>query len=101
MTFRPNPQFALQLAADAEHRAALERAARDIAREADRFARQAGAPWMPRGSDPVTAVDTDGPIRVVATDHGAHLREWGSSQNPPHAPLRRGVRAAGYDLNER
>jgi hypothetical protein len=101
VTFRPNPQFALQLAADAEHRAALERAARDVAREADRFARQAGAPWMPRDDERVTVVDTDGPIRVVATDYGAHLREWGSRNNAPHAPLRRGVRAAGYDLEER
>lgn len=37
-------------------------------------------------------------VRVGNTDYFAHLVEWGSVNNPPYAPLRRGVRAAGLRL---
>lgn len=33
--------------------------------------------------------------RVYAMDVFGHLVEWGSRNNPPYSPLRRGVRAAG------
>lgn len=39
--------------------------------------------------------------RVVAEDFAWHLVEYGSVKNPPYAPLRRGVRAAGVRLVER
>lgn len=32
---------------------------------------------------------------VVSTDPFAHLVEWGSRNNPPYAPMRRGVLALG------
>lgn len=38
--------------------------------------------------------------RVMATDPFGHLVEWGSANNPPYAPLRRGVLAAGLRLDE-
>lgn len=37
---------------------------------------------------------------VVAKDIAAHLIEWGSAKNPPYAPLRRGVLAAGLRFRE-
>lgn len=43
-------------------------------------------------------VEDDGKVSVGNTDIAAHLIEWGSSKNPPHAPLRRGVEAAGLQL---
>lgn len=33
-------------------------------------------------------------------DFAAHLVEYGSANNPPYAPLRRGARAAGLRLEE-
>jgi hypothetical protein len=37
---------------------------------------------------------------VVSFDPFGHLVEWGSIHNPPYAPLRRGVLAAGLQLRE-
>lgn len=43
----------------------------------------------------------DGPVgRVNATDWKSHWIEWGSRNNAVHAPLRRGVRAAGLEFEE-
>lgn len=41
------------------------------------------------------------PLRVGNTDFAGHMVEWGSQNNPPYAPLRRGVRAAGLRLSEK
>lgn len=38
--------------------------------------------------------------RVGNRDFAAHLVEWGSVNNEPYAPLRRGVAAAGLRLHE-
>lgn len=37
-------------------------------------------------------------VGVTSTDFAAHIIEWGSVNNPPFAPLRRGVQAAGFRL---
>lgn len=39
-------------------------------------------------------------LYLVNTDAGGHLDEWGSVNNPAWAPLRNGVRRAGFDLIE-
>lgn len=39
-------------------------------------------------------------VFVSSTDAFAHLIEWGSANNPPYAPFRTGVRAAGLRLDE-
>lgn len=39
--------------------------------------------------------------KVATRDPFGHLVEWGSQNNPPYAPLRRGVRAAGLRLDEK
>jgi hypothetical protein len=37
---------------------------------------------------------------VMSDDWAAHIVEFGSANNPPYAPFRRGVRAAGLRLEE-
>jgi hypothetical protein len=44
--------------------------------------------------------ETPTAFRVGNTDFFFHLTEWGSANNPPYAPLRRGVIAAGLRLDE-
>lgn len=39
-------------------------------------------------------------VRLGNFDPFAHLVEWGSRYNPPYAPIRRAVRAAGLGLRE-
>jgi hypothetical protein len=48
----------------------------------------------------VVVVEDKGQVCVGDTDFAAHFVEWGSVNNPPYAPIRRGVRAAGLDLRE-
>lgn len=99
--FRRNPFFEPQVRAGIDLRRALAAHAEEAAREAGRIAAAAGAPWMPRHRGDVVTVDESGTeVRVVNTDHGAHLQEFGSRNNPPHAPLRRGARAAGMRLTD-
>lgn len=38
--------------------------------------------------------------RIETTDPFGHLIEFGSVHNPPYAPLRNGVRNAGFRLDE-
>jgi hypothetical protein len=73
----------------------------DVKPKVEALAQQAQAPWMQRQGQPLIVVEQDGDeVSLVNTDHAAHLTEWGSKNNPPHAPLRRGVRAAGLRLDE-
>lgn len=39
-------------------------------------------------------------VYVSATDWKSHWMEWGSINNSPSAPVRRGVRAVGLPLHE-
>lgn len=56
---------------------------------------------MPRQRSGSVVVEADARgIRVVNTDHGAHIDEYGSVNSPPYAPLRRGARRAGLRLEE-
>lgn len=97
--YRPDRTLDEHLMLDPDFWAGIAQAAKPAQEMAAMLARQAGSPWMPRrGADTIVLdVSTDG-VRLVNTDHGGHLMEWGSRNNPPHAPLRRGVRAAGLHL---
>lgn len=102
--FRPNRNLERDLAATDEFKTGMREIAETVRKPAEAFARQIGAPWLPkRGSGHAQAVvveqDEDG-TRVVLAGHGAHLAEYGSANNPPHAPLRRGASAAGIRLTE-
>lgn len=102
--FRRNAGLEHELRATSEFRRELARAAEPARARAEGFAKAASGPWLPRrgsGTNQTIVVDisADG-VRLVNLDHAAHLLEWGSANNPPHAPLRRGVRAAGLRLEE-
>lgn len=98
--FKRNPVVDQELEAHPDYLKSLAAAAEAARAAADRFARQSGAPWMRRrGATSTVVIDTSPTgVRLVNTDHAGHLMEWGSQNNPPHAPLRRGVRAAGLHL---
>lgn len=99
--FLPNPNLAEELIADAGVRAGLARSAEPGRVQAEAFAREAGAPWMPRpGAQIVQVVTDEEGVYLVNTDFAAHLQEFGSANNPAHAPLRRGAMAAGLRVVE-
>lgn len=102
MRFRPNPRLAAELARQPEMRRTLAELAEPAKDQANLIVRLIGPRgWMPRHrGDPVQIRTEDGEVRLVNTDYAAHLQEFGSVNNPPHAPLRRGVRAAGLRLDE-
>lgn len=100
--FVPNPRFADEIKGQDEYREGLQEIAGEVKRQAEPIQRQASGPWIPRkGQSEQVAVgeDSDG-VYVALTEHGGHLIEYGSKNNPPHAPLRRGARAAGLEVDE-
>lgn len=102
MAFVPNPDFEAELQGEPEYDDSLAEVAQGVKTHADAFARAAGAPWLPRaGHEPIEVHQDEDTTAVVNTDHLGHLQEWGSKNNPPHAPLRRAVRAAGLRLEEK
>lgn len=99
--FRPNRNVVAELQRQPQHREML-RAKADLVKDAAEHQSPIGETGdyihgfvvtLPAGSRAVRA-------RVGNTDFAAHLIEWGSVNNPPYAPLRRGVRAAGLRLKE-
>jgi hypothetical protein len=100
--FRANPRLAAELGAQAKARAVLVRAAEKAAPKAEALIPGKDKAWMPRkGNRGTVQVEvTPTSVRLVNIDHGGHLQEWGSEQNAPAAPLRRGVQAAGFRLHE-
>lgn len=95
MTFKPNPRFLEELQADPGPRRQLVKAAGKVARRVREHT------IMRRKGASSVAVEVDGDeVRVANNDHGAHLDEWGSVNNPPYAPLRTAVRAEGLRLHE-
>jgi hypothetical protein len=93
--FAPNRRFQAQMRDQDEYRQALEEAADAVSDNAKQFAEQAHAPWMRRQSETIVVSTEGDEVAVVNTDYAGHLMEWGSKNNPAHAPLRRAVRAAG------
>jgi hypothetical protein len=101
MIFKPNPSFEREIAAEEETKAGLARAAEPARANAENFARQAGAPWMARSGHQTVEIEVDDQgVALVNTDYAGHLQEYGSTNNPPHAPLRRGALAAGFEVVE-
>ena len=90
--FRRNPAFHAEIRSEPEFTAHMRATATQVAVQA-----RAGAPVHTRYYR--RHIRPDG-THVVAGDPFSHLVEWGSANNPPYAPLRRGVRAAGLRLDE-
>lgn len=79
----------------------FEKAMREQAERVKRRAEQASPTGGTGGYARRFTVTVGGETpRVGNTDIAAHLVEFGSVNNPPYAPLRRGVRAAGLRLEE-
>ena len=93
--FTPNPDFIADLM-DETADVVAERA-QVAADEANKLRHRI----MPRKKRNAIVVEKQAPdVFIVNTDLGGHLDEWGSKNNPAYAPLRSGVRNAGFDLTE-
>lgn len=99
--FQRNRDFEQELQDQADYNDGLRAVGENVKRTADAIARSVGAPWMPRRGHETIEVgeDVDG-VYVANTDHAGHLMEYGSVNNPPHAPLRQGARSAGLRIEE-
>lgn len=101
MSFKPNPRFVVEMKRDPAYRAALMAGAQVARARAEALARAAHAPWMRRKGASTIEVHPEGDhVVLVNTDYAGHLQEWGGKNNPAHAPLRRGIRAAGFRFRE-
>lgn len=102
VTFEPDASFEKGIRNDAAFRIAMLDAATVAKGFANTFAREFHAPWMPRrGHGQVVEVQQDADeVYLVNTDYAGVMEEFGSKNNPPHATLRRAVRAAGLELRE-
>lgn len=95
MTFIPNPGFISDLMNDTAD--IVAEGAQQAADEANKLRHRV----MPRKRNNAVVVEKQAPdVFIVNTDLGGHLDEWGSKNNPSYAPLRTGVRNAGFDLIE-
>lgn len=96
MIFRPNPGLARALQGESEYRDAMEAAAEDVKAAAQPFVKRI----LPKEAEALSVESDEDGVRVVNNDYGGHLAEFGSVNNPPYAPLRRGAQAAGLRLAE-
>lgn len=97
MRFLRNLRAHAQAERDPRFRAGLRTEAAQVQRHAQATVHSV----MPASRNPSIEVQEDAEgVAVVNTDHGAHIDEYGSINNPPYAPLRRAVRAAGLRLDE-
>ena len=93
----PNRNLERELAASVGVRVELETAADRIVRAA-----KSAAPTNSGGyRDTIKTGADGGTVYVYTDDIAGHLIEWGSVNNPPYAPLRRGVRAAGFRYEDK
>lgn len=93
--FRLNARLANELENEVAYRLRLAEVGHKVA---DRV--RAHDVMRTKNKDKIVVVADGDDVLVGNTDHGAHLDEWGSVNNPPSAPLRTSVRAAGLRLDE-
>jgi hypothetical protein len=96
--FIPNPRFLTDLQTERPYKEAMRGAVQQAADEANKVQNfimpaRGGKAW-------IQPAEIDGEMHLVNFNHGGHIDEWGSKNNPPYAPLRTGVRRAGFDLIE-
>lgn len=97
MKFRPNPHFDREFSRTAGARAHMHKRAQAV----KRFAIGAA----PRGATDdyaasIDVVERGAKTYVRTNDFAGHMVEFGSVNNPPYAPIRKGARAAGLRLDE-
>ena len=96
MKFKPNRNFERQMQESPGMRAELVRNAEKAKRAAIASVNRDSGDYQQR----FEIVATGDGVVLANTDFAAHIIEWGSVENPPQAPIRRGVRAAGMRLDE-
>lgn len=96
MVYVPNPRFDEQLREEGDLTEGLLEAAEEARKKAEPLAPRI----LPRDDQAFSVDESEGEVSLANNDFGGHLAEWGSVNNPPSAPLRRGVRAAGLRLDE-
>jgi hypothetical protein len=96
MIFKPNPLFISGLEGEAALDALLDSKAAEAKSEAEAAAPDVTGYY--KGKFKITKLT--GRRRLGNLDPFAHLTEWGSANNEPYSPLRRGVAAAGLHLRE-
>lgn len=94
--FTPNPNFERELAGQTEYQRGLLAAAKPLKAAVESVAPHRTGYY----ARSIEVVEVDGRVVLRTTDPFGHLIEFGSSRNPPFAPLRRGVRAAGLKFEE-
>jgi len=80
---------------DLERELAYKRGLHEKAEEAARNAKAVAPVLTGAYRDSIQATEEGGEVFVVAKDWKANFIEFGTVNNPPKAPLRRGVQAAG------
>ncbi len=96
--FLPNPDFEAELMAEEEQRQALAGQTESARELAERYSPRI----MPRvgRARQIEVVTTEDGVFLVNHAYGAAIEEFGSRNNAPFAPLRRGVLGAGLRLEE-
>ncbi len=94
----PNPTFAAQVAASPQMRAMLEKLARDGAARVREASPYRQGDYRRGITFKVELVSGRWVGRIIAGHWSSSLIEWGSVNNPPFAPLRRGVDALGLRM---
>lgn len=94
--FKPNPRFREEMAKDPHYRPGLREHGEHVKTAVQTVAPHTHGDY----AESIEVVEDNGEVFVNSTDPFAHLIEFGSVNNPPYAPLRRGVRAAGLSLKE-
>lgn len=95
VVFKPNPDFMEELVAEPGVIATRE----EFAQRAAVFARAIGAAIADTGAY-AASIHVEG-ARLISDDPGAAYIEFGSVNNPPFAPLRRGADSTGVLLSDR
>lgn len=98
MRFKPNPRFEREIDRQASVRLHIRKKAMQV--------KSFAVGMAPRGvSDDYAAsidvVDRGDETYVRTNDFAGHMVEYGSVNNPPYAPIRRAIRAAGLRLDEK
>lgn len=96
--FRIDPSFHARFAESVELRRELHETAEKAAEAAQGVAHRI-MPDKGRKAQ-IQAVTSEDGEHIVNFDHGGHLDEWGSRNNPPYAPVRRGLNEVGLPLKE-
>ena len=98
LPFVANKDFAEEMGSEEQARKGIAEMAQPAATQAQALAHDIMADKY--ASPQIEVVDDGEHVYLVNHAHGAHLDEFGSVNNPPYAPLRRGAMAAGLRIEE-